>query len=90
MTRLNYINLATYLFEYREIDLGDYFKSKTPPVTPWATKSFWSNICGLLEALQQLHEVSNLETANENGAKLVGYDYSDSLGASSVTFLAIS
>jgi hypothetical protein len=60
------------LFECGEMDLVDYFASKHPPVTPLAIKSFWMNISRLVEALHQLHEVSELNTRSDIGKELIG------------------
>jgi hypothetical protein len=54
------------------MDLVDYFASKNPPVTPLAIKSFWMNISRLVEALHQLHEVSELNTRSDIGKELIG------------------
>lgn len=64
-------NNFNILFELCEMDLGSYFATKNPPVTPRNIERFWTNINRVVEALSRLHGATAIE--NTSSTKHIGY-----------------
>ena len=45
------------LLEYGNMDLGEYFNQKLPPMLPTEIESFWRSIFALANAIKGIHDL---------------------------------
>jgi hypothetical protein len=62
------------LLEYGDVDLSEYFTTANPPTTFSEIQEFWKSLCGVVEAVAQLHRRYENVTAEKCiGMEITGW-----------------